>query len=84
MGFYWTELLSEHLRYITKLNYYFSANDELASLREQLDQSMDHRETLERQQFELNLKESRKRTELQRELEAKEDEMEEMRCLDFI
>ncbi|CAK5080885.1 unnamed protein product [Meloidogyne enterolobii] len=40
---------------------------------------MDHRETLERQQFELNLKESRKRTELQRELEAKEDEMEEMR-----
>ncbi|CAK5128413.1 unnamed protein product [Meloidogyne enterolobii] len=56
-----------------------NANDELASLREQLDQSMDHRETLERQQFELNLKESRKRTELQRELEAKEDEMEEMR-----
>uniref|UniRef100_A0A915PE74 FLYWCH-type domain-containing protein n=1 Tax=Meloidogyne floridensis TaxID=298350 RepID=A0A915PE74_9BILA len=55
-----------------------NANDELVSLREQLDQSMDHRETLERQQFELNLKESRKRTELQRELEAKEDEMEEM------
>uniref|UniRef100_A0A1I8BI59 HTH CENPB-type domain-containing protein n=1 Tax=Meloidogyne hapla TaxID=6305 RepID=A0A1I8BI59_MELHA len=56
-----------------------NSNDELINLREQLDQSMDHRETLERQQFELNLKESRKRAELQRELEAKEDEMEEMR-----
>lgn len=58
---------------------FLSLNDELSNLREQLDQSMDHCETLERQQIELNLKESRKRGELQRELEAKEDEMEEMR-----
>lgn len=48
-------------------------------MRAQLAKTMQQKEQTERQQFEVTLKDNRRRNELQRELEAKEAEIEEIR-----
>ena len=48
-------------------------------MRAQLDKTVQQKEQIERQQFELTLKDNRRQNELQRELDAKEAELEELR-----